>query len=241
MNSEGVSTFGSQLVETRPRAAVVLFPGTNCDRETYHALTRAGWQATRLSLSEVDVGYDLYVLPGGFSYGDYLRPGAIAAHRPQLGLLLRAAAEGALVLGICNGFQILLEAGVLPGVLLPNEPIGFRCRAEQILPQNAQGPFGRALGEKPLSWPIAHAAGRFFAGASEVERLWKQQRVLAIYAGDPNGSIDRIAGICDPSGRIAGLMPHPERAADPRMGNVDGLFFFQRLREEVAGHVRKHP
>ncbi|MBE3555714.1 MAG: phosphoribosylformylglycinamidine synthase subunit PurQ [Firmicutes bacterium] len=237
MNAEAVPTFGSQPGEKRPRAAVVLFPGTNCDRETYHALTRAGWQATRLWASEVDVGYDLYVLPGGFSYGDYLRPGAIAAHRPQLGPILRAAAEGAMVLGICNGFQILLEAGVLPGVLLPNEPVGFRCRAEQILPQNAQGPFGRALGKRPLSWPIAHAAGRFWAEDSELDTLWEHRRVLAVYADDPNGSVDRIAGICDPSGRIAGLMPHPERAADRRLGNVDGLFFFQRLREEVAGHV----
>lgn len=221
------------------KAAVVVFPGTNCDRETEEVLTAAGFEASRVWHETVPEGLDLYVLPGGFSYGDYLRPGAVAARSPALSALRRAWRDGSLLLGICNGFQVLQEAGLLPGALLPNVPAGFRCRWVDLEPAGAEGPFGRALGEEPVRWPIAHAAGRLHLGADERLEAWRGGRVLATYAGpDPNGSVDRIAGLTDATGRVAGLMPHPERAADGRLGSAAGRRFFDRLREEVASVVR---
>jgi phosphoribosylformylglycinamidine synthase I len=215
-------------------AAVVVFPGSNCERESVEALAAAGFATRPVWHEAVAPGFDLYVVPGGFSYGDYLRPGAVAARSPALAALRRARDDGALVLGICNGFQVLQEAGLLPGALLANVPAGFRCRWTELRPRPARGPFGRAMGTRRLRWPIAHAAGRLFLAEGERERLWHDGRVLATYEGDdPNGSVDRIAGIVDATGRVAGLMPHPERAADTRLGSADGAAFLTRLRREA--------
>ena len=218
-----------------PTAVVVVFPGSNCDEETQAALAAAGFASERAWHEAVGVGADLYVLPGGFSYGDYLRPGAVAARSPALPVVRAALAAGAHVLGICNGFQILQEAGLLPGALLPNVPAGFLSRPVRLRPRACVGAFGRAMGSRPLAWPIAHSTGRLYLDEEERRRVRLDRRILAVYAGeDPNGSLDRIAGIVDPSGRVAGLMPHPERAADPRLGSADGALFFARLAREVA-------
>lgn len=219
----------------RPTAVVVVFPGSNCEEETAAALTAAGFDTERVWHEGVDAGRDLYVLPGGFSYGDYLRPGAVAARSPALPAVRRAWRAGAHLLGICNGFQILQEAGLLPGALLANAPAGFTSRLVRLAPRPAAGAFGRAVGARPFAWPIAHSTGRLHLAEDERAALWREGRVLAVYREDPNGSLDRIAGIVDPSGRVAGLMPHPERAADPRLGSADGGRFFARLAEEVAG------
>ena len=218
-----------------PEAVVAIFPGSNCDSETVRALTRAGFRAHGVWHTDLARGATLYVLPGGFTYGDYLRPGAIAAHSPALRVLREAVDEdGALALGICNGFQILTEAGFLPGSLEPNRPTGFRCRPVTLCPKRAHGPFARALGTSTVNWPIAHSTGRYVVSEAVRRELWREGRVLAVYADpdDPNGSVDRIAAISDETGRIAGFMPHPERAADPRLGARDGLRFFERLLRE---------
>lgn len=221
------------------RAAVVVFPGTNCDRETGEALVAAGFSVESVWHEAVPQGRDLYVLPGGFSYGDYLRPGAVAARSPAMDAVRRAWQDGSLVLGICNGFQVLQEAGLLPGVLLANIPAGFSCRWVDLGPAGAAGPFGRAFGQACVRWPIAHAAGRLHLSQGERAEALGSGRVLATYLGeDPNGSVDRIAGLVDASGRVAGLMPHPERAADARLGSDDGRGFFARLRQEVSALVR---
>lgn len=217
----------------------MVFPGSNCDRETVEALGAAGFDASLAWHEAVPAGLDLYVLPGGFSYGDYLRPGAVAARSPAVDAVRRAHADGAHVLGLCNGFQVLQEAGLLPGVLLANVPAGFRCRWTTLGPRAAAGSFGAAMGEGEVRWPIAHSTGRLHLSDDDRRAVWNEGRVLATYAGDdPNGSIDRIAGLTDATGRVAGLMPHPERAVDARLGSADGAAFFARLREEVARRGR---
>lgn len=214
---------------------MVVFPGTNCERETAEALAGAGFDTRLAWHEEAAEGADLYVLPGGFAHGDYLRPGAVAARSPALEVVRRAWQGGAHVLGICNGFQILQEAGLLPGALVANVPAGFRSRWVALRPRAARGAFGRAVGGARLRWPIAHGAGRFFAPEEVRRELWRSGRVLATYEGeDPNGSLDRIAGVVDASGRVAGVMPHPERAVDRRLGGEDGRAFFLRLREALA-------
>lgn len=236
-----------------PRIAVVVYPGTNCEHDVVRAMERLGasadlvWHGTS-SLA----GYDAAVLPGGFAHGDYLRPGALARFSPVTAAVAELAAAGGPVVGICNGFQVLTEAGLLPGSLEPNEPPGFRCRPVSLSPRTANGPFGRAFGDAPLTFPIAHAAGRYVVDDRTRRRLWDEGRVLATYADaeDPNGSVDRIAGITDETGRIAGLMPHPERAADPRLGRQDGLRFFENVAallddpapsHETAKETEAHP
>jgi phosphoribosylformylglycinamidine synthase I len=218
-----------------PTATVVVFPGSNCEEETAAALLAAGFETERVWHEEVRPGRDLYVLPGGFSYGDYLRPGAVAARSPALPVVRAAWQRGAHVLGICNGFQILQEAGLLPGALVSNIPAGFLSRPVRLAPRPAGGAFGVAVGTRPFTWPIAHSTGRLHLTEAERVALWRAGRVLAAYRGDdPNGSLDHIAAIVDESGRVAGLMPHPERAADARLGSSDGARFFARLRREVA-------
>jgi phosphoribosylformylglycinamidine synthase I len=224
-------------VPAAPKACVVVFPGTNGDLDAQNALRRAGWQAERVFHTDPMEGFSLYVLPGGFSYGDYLRPGAVAARSPALATVRRQLPKGALVLGICNGFQILLEAGLLPGALLFNEPPGFRSRYVTVQPARAIGPFGRALGEVPLRLPVAHQAGRVWLPTAVKDRVLRGRQVLATYAPgeNPNGSMDDVAGLTDESGQVAGLMPHPERASHPLLPSADGLAFLARLREEVLG------
>jgi len=209
------------------RAAVVVFPGSNCDRDAAAALARiTGRPAAMLWHKEtaLPAGLDLLVLPGGFSHGDYLRAGAMAARAPIMRAAAEFAAHGGLVLGVCNGFQALTEAGLLPGALLRNAGGKFVCREVRLRVENAATPFTRryAPGAETVM-PVAHGEGRYFAEAAELDRIEGEGRVLLRYLDNPNGSARDIAGVCNAAGNVLGLMPHPERAADPALGRTGGL------------------
>jgi phosphoribosylformylglycinamidine synthase subunit PurQ / glutaminase len=177
-------------------------------------------------------GLDGVIIPGGFSYGDYLRAGAIARFSPAMEAVARFAADGGAVLGICNGFQVLCEAGLLPGALLPNEGLRFICRQVELVAEELRDPFGAALsaGER-LSIPIKHMSGRFFAPDEELDRLESAGQIAFRYATgqNPNGSMRDIAGVTSEAGNVLGLMPHPEHAVDPLTGSDDGLALFRAL------------
>jgi phosphoribosylformylglycinamidine synthase len=215
------------------RFGVVVFPGSNCDSDCLEALRFLGLEAEYLWHQESSVsGFDALVLPGGFSYGDYLRCGAIARFSPVMSAVTEFARRGGPVLGICNGFQILLEAGLLPGVLLRNECVQFRCQSTHIRVENAETAFTRGLQTGDvLQVPIAHGEGNYYldpAGLAEVER---QGQVVFRYCdadgmissgSNPNGSLDNIAGVCNRERNVVGMMPHPERAVEELLGGVDG-------------------
>lgn len=221
------------------KCAVIQFPGSNCDHDCVRALQDGVHAAVELVWHKATTlpAVDAVVIPGGFSYGDYLRAGAIAAHAPIMPAIKSFAALGGLVLGICNGFQILTEAGLLPGVLLMNRTLQFSCRPVRLRVERTDGPFTsayRATDNRPpvITLPIAHGQGSYFADATTVQGLRERGQILFRYCdahgavtGDanPNGSIDGIAGICNSAGNICGLMPHPERAVDAVLGGVDGL------------------
>ncbi len=222
-------------------AAVVVFPGSNCDRDVATALERAtGRPPTLVWHGDADLPpTDLIVLPGGFSYGDYLRVGAMAAHSPILRAVKTRARAGVPVLGICNGFQILCEAGLLPGALMRNRDLRFVCRTVALRVESDATPYtaGYAKGQT-IRIPVAHHDGNYFADPGTLAALESEGRVAFRYVaanGDadtsynPNGSCADIAGIADPTGRILGLMPHPERAVDPAHGGTDGAPFFRGL------------
>jgi len=213
---------------------IVVFPGSNCDVDCYHAAkvilgqpTEYVWHQAR-DLS----AYDCIVLPGGFSYGDYLRAGAIARFSPVMEAVATEAARGKLVLGICNGFQILLEAGLLPGAMRRNDHLQFRCEVRHVRLENSRTPFthlGRA-GEV-LALPIAHAEGNYYIGSQELEEIARHSQIVWRYcdtqgnvtpAANPNGSLENIAGIINKRGNVLGLMPHPERAVEALTGGTDG-------------------
>jgi phosphoribosylformylglycinamidine synthase subunit PurQ / glutaminase len=206
---------------------VVRFPGS-CDEVDALLACRRFGEAELLSHRDRDLrGVDAVVIPGGFSYGDYLRAGAIARFAPVMDPVIEFAREGGPVLGICNGFQVLCEAGLLPGALLPNSSLRFVCRQVEVVVENRDTPFTRACEEgERLSVPVKHQTGRYFAPEVPV-----QQVVLRYALGqNPNGSQDDIAGLCSPDGNVVGLMPHPEHAVDPLTGSADG----GRLFESVA-------
>ena len=215
------------------RAAVVRFPGSNCDMDALRAAERAGCQAYFVWHRDDDLQQaDVVFLPGGFSYGDYLRSGAIARFSPIMQAVQRYAADGGPVLGICNGFQILCEAGLLPGALLPNAGLTFVSRPVPVRVENVTTPFTMAYREgETLNIPVAHGEGRFVAAPDTVEELETSGRVVLRYLdeGNPNGSTAGIAGICSPEGNVVGIMPHPERVADPAIGNDSGSGFFSSL------------
>jgi phosphoribosylformylglycinamidine synthase I len=212
------------------KAAVVVFPGSNCDRDLEVAFRAAGMQVQKVwhkdtALPEVD----LVGLPGGFSFGDYLRCGAIAANAPVCAAVKAHAERGGYVLGICNGFQILTETGLLPGALLRNAAIKYICRT---VPLHVSGRCvfteGYALGEE-IALPIAHHDGNYFADEDTLVRLEAEERVAFRYVDNPNGSAHDIAGIVSENRRVLGMMPHPERASDPAHGNTDGARLFAHL------------
>jgi phosphoribosylformylglycinamidine synthase len=221
--------------------AVVVFPGSNCDDDALQAVHRQLQQPVSFvwHQSEDLEGADAVILPGGFSYGDYLRTGAIARFSPVMNAVKRFAAGGGLVLGICNGFQILLECGLLPGAMLRNRTLSFICRPVHLRVENAGLPFTCAAGQgQVLTIPIAHAEGNYFADGPTLAELERQHRIVFRYctsAGEitddanPNGSIANIAGIANEAGNVLGMMPHPERAADPALGSADGLVLFQSM------------
>jgi phosphoribosylformylglycinamidine synthase I len=220
---------------------IVVFPGSNCDADTHYALRDVlGQDARYVWHQETSLdGLDAVILPGGFSYGDYLRAGAIAATSPVMRALRGYAASGRPVLGICNGFQTLAEMRLLPGALLLNAAGEFRCRFVRIRVERTDTPFTCALREGDvLRIPIAHGEGRYYVAQDELARLAAQRQVAFRYcdaagaatpAANPNGALDNIAGVASVSGTVLGLMPHPERASEALVGSTDGLRIFESL------------
>ena len=221
------------------RSAVIVFPGSNRDRDMIAALRKLTGHAPAVAWNkDADLPEaDLYVIPGGFSYGDYLRAGAIAARSPVLTALKARAAAGAYVLGVCNGFQILTEAGLLPGVLMRNASLKFACRTVKLEAVNTNTPFTRGYGAGEIfPCPIAHADGNYFADPETLERLEGEGRVAFRYAEgtNPNGSMHDIAGIFNVRKNVLGLMPHPENLIDEAQGGRDGARLFEGLIGAVA-------
>ncbi|MDB5679474.1 phosphoribosylformylglycinamidine synthase subunit PurQ [Sphingomonas bacterium] len=219
-------------------AAVVVFPGSNCDRDLAVAIEAVTgrkpamvWHAD----TELPAGCDLIALPGGFSYGDYLRSGAMAARSPVMRAVVDAAERGVPVLGVCNGFQVLTEAGLLPGALMRNAGLNFVCRDVELSVDNAQSAFTSryAQGEKILI-PVAHHDGNYFADAATLDRLEGEGRVAFRYTGQVNGSARQIAGVLNTAGNVLGMMPHPERKIEAAHGGIDGRRLFEGLLELVA-------
>ncbi len=221
--------------------AVLRFPGSNCDQDAYFAALNVLQQPVEYVWHESTdlAGADCVIIPGGFSYGDYLRCGAVAALSPVMGAVRKFAASGGLVIGICNGFQILCESGLLPGVLLRNRGLRFICRHVHLRLENADTPFTRSgtVGEV-LSIPIAHGEGNYFADESTLRELEDSGRVILRYCGpggevedryNPNGAARNIAGIVNREGNVAGMMPHPERACEPILGSEDGLVILNSI------------
>jgi phosphoribosylformylglycinamidine synthase I len=226
------------------KLAVVVFPGSNCDRDTLHAVGLAGAEAEPVWHDETGLhGADAVILPGGFAHGDYLRAGAIARFSPVMGAVRDHAERGGLVLGICNGFQVLTEARLLPGVLLPNRSLRFEHGWVRLAVERRDTPFTHAVpGGVTLRLPIAHGEGCYFLPDDELDALEARGGVLFRYAapdGNPNGSARDIAGVIDETGRVAGLMPHPERAAEALLGSDDGMLLLRSLVESLAhAHAR---
>lgn len=220
---------------------VVVFPGSNCDRDVAYVTRDILQQPTRMvwhedtDLSDLDV----VIVPGGFSYGDYLRCGAIARFSPVMQQVVAHAQQGKFVLGICNGFQILTEAGLLPGALIRNRNLHFICDRVRLKVERTDLPWTQAYSPQQIvTIPIAHGEGQFYADKRTLEQIERNGQVLFRYVGDnPNGSVNRIAGICNRQGNVLGMMPHPERASDPILGGTDGLKLFQGLLERVAATV----
>lgn len=214
------------------RVAVVQFPGSNCDEDTVRAARRAGAEAYLVWHRDTDLrDADGVIVPGGFAYGDYLRAGAIARFSPVMGAVAALAEAGAPVLGICNGFQVLCEAGLLPGALLPNAGQRFLSRPVTVRVENAETPFTTAYAKGfILRVPIAHGEGRYVASAETLEALEAEGRVVLRYVGEnPNGSANDIAGIVSAAGNVVGMMPHPERAAESVVGETAGAKVFDSM------------
>lgn len=207
------------------KAAVVVFPGSNCDNDALEGLTEAGYSVSAVWHTETELPKaDLIMLPGGFSYGDHLRSGAIAARSRVLEAVRAAADRGVPVLGVCNGFQVLTEAGLLPGALLRNEKLHFVCRTVSVTVESAATPFTRELSGRELRLPVAHGEGRYYADEDTLDRLEGEGQVVFRYTSDnPNGSLRNIAGVSNAAGNVVGLMPHPERAVNELLGSTDGL------------------
>lgn len=213
------------------RAAVVTYPGSNCDRDLAVAFENAGFEVCRVWHKDTTLppGIDVVGLPGGFSFGDYLRSGAIAAQAPITHAVVRFAAAGGHVLGICNGFQILLEAGLLPGVLMRNAGLRFLCRPVGLIVA-ADSPFTAAYGPgQRIALPVANMDGNYQADPATLDRLEGEGLVAFRYTDTPNGSARGIAAILSPNRRVLGIMPHPERAVDPIHGSTDGAPLFAAL------------
>jgi phosphoribosylformylglycinamidine synthase len=224
---------------------VVVFPGSNCDHDTYHVISKVIGQPVDFIWhkdEEID-RFDAIILPGGFSYGDYLRTGAIARFSPVMSAVKDFARAGGLVLGICNGFQILCEAGLLPGALLRNRDLKFVCEHVRVRVERTDTPFTRACSPgQVLSLPIAHGDGNFFCDDETLARLEGENRVVLRYCdaqgrvtdeANPNGSLNHIAGICNRERNVMGLMPHPERASESLLGSSDGRVIFRSMADSL--------
>ncbi len=214
------------------KVGVIVFPGSNCDHDAWYAINRnLHGQAEFIWHDSTDLGgFDAVILPGGFSYGDYLRCGAIARFSPVMNAVKKFAADGGLVLGVCNGFQILVEAGLLPGALLRNIDLKFICREVTLRAETTDSPFTSKLRKgQLLHMPIAHGEGRYFADSRTLDELEAEDRVAFRYIDNPNGSLRDIAGILSRERNVLGMMPHPERACDPLMGSTEGLGIFESM------------
>ncbi|MEA5594806.1 phosphoribosylformylglycinamidine synthase subunit PurQ [Rivularia sp. UHCC 0363] len=217
---------------------VVVFPGSNCDRDVAYVTRDILSQPTRMvwhqdtDISDIDV----IILPGGFSYGDYLRCGAIARFSPVMSSVITHAQKGKFVLGICNGFQVLTESGLLPGALIKNQDLHFICDRVPLVVERNDLPWtqGYQNGEQ-IILPVAHGEGRFYADDKTLAKLEDNNQVVFRYGENLNGSLRDIAGICNREGNVLGMMPHPERASDAMLGNTDGLKLFQGLLEVLVG------
>lgn len=221
---------------------VVVFPGSNCDLDAYYMVKDVMKQPVEyLWHQERDLkGADCVILPGGFTYGDYLRPGAIASFSPLVETIIKFAQEGGLVLGICNGFQVLTETGLLPGALYLNLSLQFRCLFTHLLVENTSTPFTNLVEKKVLKIPVAHGDGNYYADPETIKRLEGENRVVFRYStpegkvapgANPNGSLNNIAGICNERGNVLGMMPHPERAGEDILGSSDGKIIFDSILE----------
>jgi phosphoribosylformylglycinamidine synthase len=238
------------MEERNVRFGIVVFPGSNCDHDAYYAAKKVlGQEAVFLWHKETSLqDADVVILPGGFSYGDYLRCGAIARFSPIMQEVVRFAERGGTVLGICNGFQILVEAGLLPGVLLRNTSLRFVCRYVHLRVENAATRFtGRCTPGQILAIPVAHGDGNYFTDPDTLRALERRGQVVFRYAGpdggisddaNPNGSMANIAGIVNEQGNVLGMMPHPERASDPVLGYTDGQLLFTSIIEWTRAHAR---
>jgi phosphoribosylformylglycinamidine synthase subunit PurQ / glutaminase len=229
---------------------VVVFPGSNCDHDTYHVISKVIGQPVDFiwhKEEEID-RYDAIILPGGFSYGDYLRTGAIARFSPVMREVIKFACDGGLVLGICNGFQILCEAGLLPGVLLRNRDLKFICGHVNVLVERTDTPFTSACSRgQVLSLPIAHGEGNYFCDRGILDELEGEGRVIFRYCdaggqvtpeANPNGSLNNIAGICNRERNVLGLMPHPERASESLLGSTDGRMVFLSMADSLREMIK---
>ena len=211
---------------------VIVFPGSNCDHDAYYAVQSVlGQPATFLWHESHDLeNCDVVIVPGGFAYGDYLRTGAIARFSPVMESVARFGAGGGLVLGICNGFQILCEAGLLPGALMRNAGLKFISKPVRVRVETADTPFTNTCQKgEVLTLPIAHMDGNYFCDETTLAALQREERIVFRYVDNPNGSLDDIAGICSPGRNVLGLMPHPERASEALLGSSDGFKVFQSL------------
>ena len=233
--------------------AVVVFPGSNCDHDAYHAAKHVlGQDAELVWHKDTSLrGADVVILPGGFAHGDYLRTGAIARFSPVMAEVQKFAAAGGPVLGICNGFQILLEAGLLPGAMLRNTSLQYQCEYVDVKVEQTDTPFTTACTTgQVLRIPIAHGEGNYYAEPDVIDRLEKNRQVVFRYttatgevsaAANPNGSVNNIAGLCSEQRNVVGLMPHPERACELAVGSADGLVLFESVVKAltaVGGHSR---
>jgi phosphoribosylformylglycinamidine synthase len=220
------------------KSAVLVFPGSNCDRDLAVAIEQVTGRAPAMVWhreAELPEGTDFIAIPGGFSYGDYLRSGAMAARSPIMRAVSDAAGRGVPVLGICNGFQVLTEAGLLPGALMRNAGLHFVCRPVGLKVENSQSIFTSAyLAGEEITIPVAHHDGNYQADAETLDRLENEGRVAFRYTGEVNGSARNIAGIINAQGNVLGMMPHPERALELAHGNTDGRRLFEGLLEAVA-------
>ena len=219
------------------KAAVLVFPGSNCDRDLAVAFRAAGFETQMIWHKDavLPAGVDIVGVPGGFSYGDYLRCGAIAAQSPIMRAVAAHAAAGGYVLGICNGFQVLCETRILPGALMRNAGLKFVCRPQKLRVETTDSLFTNGYAQDAeITIPIAHHDGNYVADPETLAQLAAEDRVAFRYVGNPNGAVDDIAGVLSANRRVLGLMPHPERAMEPAHGSADGAVMFQSLAQALV-------
>ena len=219
------------------KTAVITFPASNCNRDAAVALEKITGEPPVMVWhreSELPQGVDFVILPGGFSYGDYLRCGAMASRSPIVKDLVEKANKGLAVAGFCNGFQVLTESGLLPGALMRNKNLKFVCRPEKLKITNSNSRYTAKYGSiTEVTFPVAHHDGNYYADDETLNKLEKQGQVVFRYADNPNGSARDIAGICNEAGNVFGMMPHPERAIDPLHGGTDGIDLFKSIIESI--------